>query len=158
MLAWGSLVVVYGVAYLGAYVRHSSAELACGTDWPLCNGSVVLTAGGAEGAHVAHRLAAFASMVIVFSLLLWARRFQATRPDIYRATQLASAVIVGQAVVGGIVVMSKLSIFATLTHAGLMGLLFVLLCDVARRTITWSFATGSRRARTGAPAPMPAGD
>ena len=158
MLAWGSLVVVYGVAYLGAYVRHSSAELACGTDWPLCNGGVVSTAGGAEGAHVAHRLAAFASMVIVFGLLLWARRFQATRPDIYRATQLASAVIVGQAVVGGIVVMSKLSIFATLAHAGLMGLLFVLLCDVARRTITWSFATGSRRAPTGTPAPMPAGD
>ena len=97
-------------------------------------------------------------MVIVFGLLLWARRFQATRPDIYRATQLASAVIVGQTVVGGIVVMSKLSNFATLAHAGLMGLLFVLLCDVARRTITWSFATGSRRAPTGTPAPMPAGD
>ena len=66
---------------------------------------------------------------------------------------LASAVILAQAIVGGIVVISKLSIFATLAHAGLMGLLFVVLCDVARRTISWNFATGSRR-----PAPDPGSD
>ena len=39
-LAWISMAIIYIVAYLGAYVRHAEAELACGTDWPLCNGSV----------------------------------------------------------------------------------------------------------------------
>jgi len=159
MLAWASLVVVYGVAYLGAYVRHASAELACGTDWPLCNGGLATTAGGAEGAHFGHRLAAFTSILVVFGLVFWASRFKSGRPDIYRGTLLASGVIITQALVGGIVVMSKLSIFATLAHAALMGILFVLLCDVARRTITWSFATGSRRVETTAGrVAIPAGD
>jgi cytochrome c oxidase assembly protein subunit 15 len=158
MLAWSSLVVVYGVAYLGAYVRHASAELACGTDWPLCNGKLVTDSGGATGAHFGHRLAAFASIFLVFGLVYWASRFREQRPDIYHSTLIAAGLILAQAVVGGMVVISKLSIFATLSHAGLMALLFVTLSDVARRTITWSFATGTRPATAAGPIPMPAGD
>lgn len=159
MLAWGSLVIVYGVAYLGAYVRHASAELACGTDWPLCNGSLVSSAGGAEGAHFGHRVAAFGSVLVVFGLVYWASRFRVERPDIFRGTLLAAGLILTQSVIGGMVVIFKLSIWATLSHAGTMALLFVVLCDVARRTITWSFATGDRRASAPAgPVPYPAGD
>jgi cytochrome c oxidase assembly protein subunit 15 len=159
MLAWASLAVVYGVAYLGAYVRHASAELACGTDWPLCNGSLVSTSSGAEGAHFGHRAAAFGSILVVFGLVYWASKFREERPDIYRATHIAAGLILAQAVVGGMVVIFKLSIYATLAHAGLMALLFVVLCDVARRTITWSFATGERPVTaTSKPMPFPAGD
>jgi hypothetical protein len=40
-----------------------------------------------------------------------------------------------------------------------MALLFVVLCDVARRTITWSFVTGERSVTaTSKPMPFPAGD
>jgi cytochrome c oxidase assembly protein subunit 15 len=158
MLAWTSLIVVYVVAYLGAYVRHASAELACGTDWPLCKGALVSTTGGAEGAHFGHRAAAFASVLVVFGLVYWAARFKERRPDIFRQTMIASGVILAQAIVGGLVVISELSIFATLSHAALMALLFVLLCDIARRTMTWSFATGSRRVTATATAPASAGD
>lgn len=159
MLAWSSLVVVYGVAYLGAYVRHASAELACGTDWPLCNGSLVASSGGAVGAHFGHRLAAFGSVLVVFGLVYWASRFRAERPDIFRGTLLAAGLILAQSVIGGMVVIFKLSIFATLSHAGTMALIFVVLCDVARRTLTWSYATGERRAGApSGPVPFPAGD
>lgn len=159
LAAWGSLVVVYGVAYLGAYVRHAGAELACGTDWPLCNGSLVTTAGAEEGAHFGHRIAAFASMLVVFGLVFWAAKFRDARPDIYRAVHIAAGLILLQSIVGGLVVIFELSIFATLAHAGLMALLFVVLCDVARRTMTWSFATGSKPVASASGAmPYPAGD
>ena len=159
MLAWASLVVVYGVAYLGAYVRHASAEIACGTDWPLCNGGLISTSGGAEGAHFGHRAAAFGSVLVVVGLVYWASRVRAARPDIFRGTLLAAGLILAQSVIGGMVVIFKLSIFTTLSHAGVMALLFVVLCDIARRTLNWSYATGERRAGApSGPVPYPAGD
>ena len=39
-LAWVTLLWAVVVAYIGAYMRHSGAELACYT-WPLCNGSLI---------------------------------------------------------------------------------------------------------------------
>ena len=61
--------------------------------------------------------------------------------------------------VGGAVVKSALHYWATLSHAGLMALLFVALCDVARRTLTWDFATGTASASVSAGRmPLPAGD
>ena len=57
-LAWVTLLWAVVVAYIGAYVRHSGAELACYT-WPLCNGSLIpdLSSPGVAVAWV-HRLAA----------------------------------------------------------------------------------------------------
>lgn len=159
LLAWGSMIAVYGVAYLGAYVRHSNSELACGVNWPDCNGRAFPGLTGAEGAHFGHRLAALLSTLIVLALVAWAWRFKGTRPDVFRSSAIAIALIAGQAVAGAIVVFSKLSIFATLTHAGLMALLFVALCDVARRTMKWDFATASRSLpSTQGAVPIPAGD
>lgn len=145
-LARGSIIAVYGVAYLGAYVRHAGAELACGKEWPLCNGSVLPGLNGAEGAHFAHRLTAFGASLVVVALVLWSRRFKAQRPDVYRGTVLAAGIIGAQAVAGAVVIFSELSIFSTLTHAALMALLFIALCDVTRRTVSWNLAT--------APAPV----
>lgn len=158
LMAWGALVVVYAVAYLGAYVRHAKAELACGQDWPLCNGKLVGDLSGAQGAHMAHRLAATFSLLFVIALVVYARTFRAARPDIYRGTLLALGAIFGMGLVGGAVVKSDLHYLATLLHAGLMAILFVALCDVARRTLTWDFAAAREPAPSGSAVPVPAGD
>lgn len=158
LMAWGALIVVYIVAYLGAYVRHANAELGCGTDWPLCNGRLIGSTSGAEGTHSLHRVAAFLSILFIAGLVWYARQFRSERPDIYRGTLLAGGAILLLSVIGGAVVISELSVFATLAHAGAMGILFVLLCDVARRTVTrWSFATAQQSAG-GQSMPVPAGD
>lgn len=157
-MAWGSLAVVYGVAYLGAYVRHAKAELACGQDWPLCSGKLVGDLSGSQGAHMAHRLAASFGVLFVIGLVAYARSFRAERPDIYRGSQLALGAIVGMGLVGGAVVKSDLVYWATLLHAGLMAILFVALCDVARRTLTWDFAARNVPAPAGSAIPAPAGD
>ena len=159
ILAWSSLIVVYGVAYLGAYVRHAGAELACGQDWPLCNGSLTGNLSGSEGAHFAHRLAAALSTLFIIGLCLYARQFRESRPDIYQSTKIAVGLVILMGFIGGVVVKSGLHTWATIPHAGTMALLFVALCDVARRTMTIDFAAANERSRTAASAmPVPAGD
>ena len=72
-LAWVTLVWAVVVAYIGAYMRHSGAELACHT-WPLCNGSLIpdLSSPGVAVAW-GHRLAALIALALVASMFSWSR-------------------------------------------------------------------------------------
>jgi cytochrome c oxidase assembly protein subunit 15 len=121
--AFGLIGYVYLLVYLGAYVRHTNASLAC-TDWPLCNGQVYPGFSGPVGVAFAHRLAALAAALLVAGLVLWARRLRDDRPDLYRGSLAALALILLQALSGAVVVWSRLDIFSALAHAGLATLLF----------------------------------
>ncbi len=150
-LAWIAFLWTIVVAYIGAYMRHSGAELACYT-WPLCNGSVIPDVSS-PGVAVAwgHRLVALIAMALVAWLVLWSRRFSTERPDLYRMNLWALAFIVAQALGGGFVVLSRLSLASTLLHAALMALLFAALADGARRTLV------QRRVSVEAPADVSLG-
>lgn len=134
-LAWGTLLWTIVVAYIGALMRHSGAELACST-WPLCNGAVIPDFSS-PGIAVAwgHRLVALVALGLVLWLALWARQFREARPDLYRTNVWALLFIVAQALAGGFVIVSRLSLASTLLHAALMALLFAALADAARRTL-----------------------
>ena len=149
-LAWFTLLWTIVVAYIGAYMRHSGAELACYT-WPLCNGSLLpdLASPGVAVAWL-HRLVAVIAMALVAWLLVWSRRFAGTRDDLLRINRWATVFIVAQALGGGFVVLSRLSLVSTLLHAALMALLFAALADGARRTLRQRRVT----AETPATAPM----
>jgi cytochrome c oxidase assembly protein subunit 15 len=116
-------------------MRHSGAELACYT-WPLCNGSLLPDLSNAAVAVAwGHRLVAVVALVLVFCLVYWSRLFSVERPDLYRTNLWAMGVILAQALGGGFVVLSRLTLASTLLHAGLMALLFAALADGARRTL-----------------------
>jgi cytochrome c oxidase assembly protein subunit 15 len=134
-LAWVTLLWAVVAAYIGAYVRHAGAELACYT-WPLCNGSLLpdLSSPGVAVAW-SHRLAALIALALVAWLVLWSRRFKAARPDLSRISLWAFVFVVAQAAAGASVVFSHLSLASTLSHAALMALLFAALADGARRTL-----------------------
>jgi cytochrome c oxidase assembly protein subunit 15 len=119
----GVIVYIYLLVYLGAYVRHSNASMAC-VDWPLCNGAVFPGFSGPVGVAFAHRLAALLGMLLIVGLVLWTRRFRAERPDLYWASVASLVLVLAQSLSGAIVVWSRLDIFATLAHAGLVTLLF----------------------------------
>ena len=155
-LAWVTLLWTIVVAYIGAYMRHSGAELACYT-WPLCNGSLIPDLAS-PGVAVAwgHRLVALIALALVLWLALWARRFREERPDLYRTALWASGFIIAQAVVGGFVVLSRLSLASTLAHAALMALLFAALADGARRTLPRRLAAAAPAPAASAPSPAPA--
>jgi heme a synthase len=119
------------VAYSGAYVRHTGAELAC-TSWPTCNGELIPTFGGLAGNQTLHRLSALGISLLIVTLLVWSYRFRAEREDLHRNAMLAFLLVIGQSVAGAMVVYSGLQLVTLLLHAALMALLFVVLTDGVR--------------------------
>jgi cytochrome c oxidase assembly protein subunit 15 len=147
-LIWGTLAFTYIVVYLGAFVRHTNASLAC-IDWPLCNGTLVPSLDGPVVAQLAHRLAAALAVLLVVGLWLLAYRARALRPDLHRGSVAALALVILQVVSGGIVIFSRLDLFSTLLHSALVALLFGCLCYLAMHTLP-------RPAVAAAPAPAKA--
>jgi len=147
------------VAYSGAYVRHSKAELAC-SDWPTCTGEVVPSINHTpQGIQTAHRtLAGLVGLMIVGDALM-ARGLMRKRPDLFRLSLVAVAIVIAQALVGRWVVYSGLTLMATLSHAALMAALFVVLAERVRHVWPWTSAQSVviERASPSMPSPTPAG-
>jgi cytochrome c oxidase assembly protein subunit 15 len=120
--AWLTLAYTYGLVYLGAYVAHSGATLAC-QGWPLCNGALVpLPLHGATAVAFAHRLAALGLFALVADLMAAARR--SGREDLHRAAHLAAVFLVLQVAAGAWIVSSGVSLAAELAHGSLVAALF----------------------------------
>jgi cytochrome c oxidase assembly protein subunit 15 len=94
-IAWVTLAFIYALVYLGAYVAHSGAAMAC-LGWPLCNGSIVPGLHGAVAVNFVHRLGALVAVALIAALVLRTRRVRAERPEIHRAAHLAAALVVRQ--------------------------------------------------------------
>ncbi|HEY8602489.1 MAG TPA: COX15/CtaA family protein [Thermomicrobiales bacterium] len=121
--AWGLLIYTYGVVYLGAYVNHTDASLAC-LDWPLCQGSVFPGFTGPVGIVFSHRLAAAFLTLGIGWLFLWCWRIRATRPDLAWASVVALVMLLSQSATGAAVVFSRLNIFSSLSHGAVVTLFF----------------------------------
>jgi cytochrome c oxidase assembly protein subunit 15 len=154
--AFGLLAYIYGLVYLGAYVRHSNASMAC-VDWPLCNGQIYPGFDGAVGIAFAHRLAALAGMLLITGLLVWSARLRASRPDLFRASVAALVLVLLQAFSGAIVVWTRLDIFSTLSHAGLVTLLFGALSYICYHALPLPKPQAADRSRTAPAAAVPLG-
>src|SRR5690349_21680370 len=85
---WALAIYTYGVVYLGAYVAHTEASLAC-LDWPLCQGSVFPGFTGPVGIVFSHRLAALILTLGIGALAAWCWRQRAVRPDLAWAAAVA---------------------------------------------------------------------
>lgn len=121
--AWGLAVYTYGVVYLGAYVSHTNASLAC-LDWPLCQGSVFPGFAGPVGTVFSHRLSALILTVGISALAVWCWRARAARPDLAVAGAAALLTLLLQSVVGAAIVFTRMSIYSTLSHAAVVSLFF----------------------------------
>lgn len=130
-LAVISVAAAIGVAYSGAYVRHTGAELAC-VSWPTCNGKLIPEFEGLAGIQTAHRLAALGISILLAVLLYAGYRVREHRPDLFTVSGVAMALVLTQSISGLIVIESGLQLLATLAHAAIMSLLFVALCDSVR--------------------------
>jgi len=121
--AWLLALYTYGVVYLGAYVRHTNASLAC-LDWPLCQGSAFPGFTGPVGAVFSHRLSAVFLTFGTLALFAWCWRMRAVRPDLFRASGVAVVMLLGQSATGAAVVFSRLSLFSSLSHSAVVTLYF----------------------------------
>ncbi|MGC4105989.1 MAG: heme A synthase [Thermomicrobiales bacterium] len=124
-----SFVASIIVAYSGAYVRHTNSEIACGLDWPLCNGQVIPGMGNNAGIHFAHRVLAVTITFVIIAMFWMAWKVRDARPDLFAHSRMALIVVILQSFAGGMVVLTKVQLLSTLTHAALMAILFVVLAD-----------------------------
>ncbi|MCK6259082.1 heme A synthase [Fictibacillus sp. KIGAM418] len=134
---WFSWIVVayaYLDIYSGAYLRHVKASLAC-TDFPGCYPGNFLPLSGLPGIHYLHRMAAVVLFCLVLGLFIYSfRHLHGNRPDLYYASLIAFILTLLQGVSGVLVVLTRLNIFATLSHSALITLLFAVLFYLALQT------------------------
>lgn len=107
--------LVFLLAALGAYVRHAEAGLAC-TDWPTCYGGILPNVlSGPVLIHFSHRVLAvlvFLTIVALCAAVGLDRRLQESR-GLARGLLLLA---IGQIVIGGAVVLTKLYFLAAGLH------------------------------------------
>ncbi len=150
--AWGMLVLMYCVVYLGAYVAGTSAGSACLT-WPLCtSGQVTLSLSNPVTIDYVHRLAALVVGAATMWLWLQARAVAATRPDLARISGWMVILTVAQIGSGLLLVLSRLALDATILHVMLITVLFTLSAAMALGVLPEAGADRQRK-RAGASSP-----
>jgi cytochrome c oxidase assembly protein subunit 15 len=144
--AWGLTLYTLVVVYVGAYVRHTNAQMAC-IDWPLCNGSLFPGFAGPVGIVFGHRVTALVLTIGIGWLALWTRRLSSEQADLHRASVLAFGLVVAQGLSGAVVVFTRMELFAALSHAALIGLLFAVLAYLCLRATpgVWAVKVPGRR-------------
>jgi heme a synthase len=157
-----AVLLCYATILLGGNVMASDNGLAC-PEWPSCygNGNLLPAFHGGAAIEWSHRVAAFflASSVLVVAVLAVA--FERGRPALLRMALASLGLVVGEALLGGLVVASSLAVALVLVHlaiaTALFGLLLILamlanLRELPRRWVAWA-----RRAadETKVPAPAP---
>jgi cytochrome c oxidase assembly protein subunit 15 len=112
---------VFLQAGLGAWVSSSGASLAC-PDFPTCNGSWLPPMTGLVGIHYAHRLGAYALLLVVGGFAHIASR--RTRGRARAAVRWAAVLLVLQVLLGIGNVMMRVPLHMSATHLGVALLLF----------------------------------
>jgi heme a synthase len=120
---WGLMLYSYAAVYVGAYVRHKDASLAC-TDWPLCNGSVFPGFTGPVGIVFTHRITAGLILFGMAGIIYWASKFRESRPDLFRVSIACGILIVLQGLSGAVIVWSQMDFYATMSHGMFVSLYF----------------------------------
>jgi heme A synthase len=155
-----AVVLCYATILLGGNVMASGNGLAC-PSWPSCygNGNFLPAFVGGAAVEWSHRVMAFflASSVLVLGVLAVA--FERGRPALLRMSAVALGLVVAEALLGGLVVRSSLSVTLVLVHlaiaTALFGLLLVLSLLANFRELPTRWVAWARRALVENPPPEP---
>ncbi|MGH8916614.1 MAG: COX15/CtaA family protein [Acidimicrobiia bacterium] len=105
--AWLTLAFNVAVILLGALVRATGSGAGCGRSWPTCQGEVIPELAGSTTIEYTHRVASGIALVLVAVLTVWVwRRVAEGRPARVGAA-LAMASIVGEALIGAMIVLAE---------------------------------------------------
>jgi len=171
--AVAACLLCYVTIILGGNVITTDNGLAC-PDWPTCFGNGNLLPHLTTGAAIewSHRVAAFVLSMSVLVLALLGVAFERGRRVLLRLGFGALALVVGEALLGGVVIETSLLPWVVLLHLAiatvLFGALLILavlanLREVPRRWIEWARRAGEeasvappRAAPASRPGPAPA--
>jgi protoheme IX farnesyltransferase len=152
-LALTTAVATYLLILLGGLVHGTGSSLAC-PDWPTCYGTMLPKMEGGVAVEHSHRLAA--GLVTILTLVQ-ATVIQASRTPRYRPLRrvawLAVALVIVQALLGGITVMLRLPTLVSTLHTATSLLFFMTVLYLAIRTRRGGMSAGTRAVASGTATP-----
>jgi protoheme IX farnesyltransferase len=117
---------VFGLLLLGSHVTATSTALAF-PDWPLMNGGLLPPLNDATAPHAIHRWAAVAVGILLAAVALAVWRERERRPTVTRLVVAAATLYVAQATIGGLQVLTDLSVWSQVLHLALGAAIWALL-------------------------------
>ena len=141
-LALVTASVVGLLLLVGTYVRASGAQLVF-TDWPLMDGRLVPTLGGAATAMFLHRVLAATALLLVLWTAIRARTDTQQLPLLVRLSTTALVLFAVQIMVGAANVWTRLRPWAVVAHVALSVLIWATV--VALATVASRLAAGQPR-------------
>jgi len=133
ILSLSTAALTLGVIVFGAVVRVTESGLGCGTDWPLCNGTIFPPLDNITAwIEWLHRL--FALPIGFFGLATLAaawRHYRASNRRVLQMTILAAILFLVQSALGAIVVFLELPPTFVTLHLGVAMLLLAALLGAA---------------------------
>ncbi len=158
-----AVLVCYATILIGGNVMASDSGLAC-PDWPSCHGTFTPPLSGGSGIEWAHRLSALVLSLVIGAMTALALLFERSRPVLVRLSGAAAALVLAQALLGGLVVESDLTVGLVLAHLALATALFALLLvlallanfrEVPRRWIEFAWRASEAAPVPVGPSPVP---
>ena len=152
--AVATAVATYLLILVGGLVHGTGSSLAC-PDWPTCYGTFMPKMEGGVLIEHSHRLAA--GTVVILTLALAVMLARSTKPELRRLRPfgwLAVALVVAQALLGGITVMLRLPTPISTAHTATSLLFFLTVLYLAVRSRPIPTGAGAAPARA-VPAILP---
>ncbi|MEB3773659.1 MAG: COX15/CtaA family protein [Desulfurococcales archaeon] len=131
VLSLASIASILGTIIIGGIVKASNAGMACGVDWPHCNGSLIpigLLSDHGVALEYFHRIAGATSLVSVAILAITSAREGGVEAYLSMA---ALIVLVIQAMIGMVVVKSYLEDTLVAAHLALASISLALVSALA---------------------------
>ena len=153
-LAMLTTIVAFVAVIAGGYMSASHAGLAC-TGFPLCNGWSAAHST-AQALHMAHRWAAYATVILVLCLVAFVVRDRSASPDLRALAYAAGACALVQGALGALTVISGLAPVLRSVHQA-NGVLLVALLAVTTYRSQLGKSAGLAPAASGSAGQKPAG-
>jgi heme A synthase len=126
-LSFSTLCVLFALIFIGGYVSSSGVGLSC-PEWPLCPAGLVPMKEFVI--EYFHRTVAATTGILVFATMFFTLRSKETSKSTKIASMIAAALVLGQIILGAIVIVEKLHAILVTMHLGMGLILFLMILTV----------------------------